>query len=133
MRSSVYQLISDPSLEKMRNIIIRGEPTLKDPKFSNKEFLKKYSEILSQLSDEQKEAVANCMSAENYHLVSGAAKTGKTKVLASLIEVLRKTKLKVLVVSTKNEVIDELLVTLNERNVSFVRIANNSSNVHSLI
>ena len=50
--------------------------------------LDKYSSILSNLNNEQQEAITNALSADQFYLIWGAAWTGKATLIVSMLKIL---------------------------------------------
>ena len=113
MRNSIFQLWNDEKLNFLRNIVIGDSKRQQDAKFNRNKFLEKHS--LDKLNEEQENAVIGCMSANNFHIIEGGAKTGKTTMVVALLEVLRRTKKKILVVSSTNDKLDNLLVKASQK------------------
>ena len=130
MRSSVFQLIDNEDLSYLRRIVIEGKRPTKNLKFKVKEFKEENKEILNNLSKEQEFAVVKSLQAEDFHIVGGLEKSGKSSVIIALLQFYVKTKKKVLIVSSKNEVLDNILVKAKQEGVPFVRITNSPSQVH---
>ena len=95
MRNSIFQLCNDPNLLFLRNIIIGKSKPQKDLMFNKKKFTEKHSTILEKLSEEQQNAVISSMRASDFHIIEGSSLTGKSTVIIALLEILRKTNLKI--------------------------------------
>ena len=133
MRSSVFQLIDDEDLNYLKGVIVDGSKANKDPSFKKGQFIKENKELLEGLSKAQESAVIKSVQTLDYHLISGVEKSGKSKILETLLKYYRSTKLKVLVVGSKNEFIDALLIKAKKRDISFIRISNSPSQVNEEI
>ena len=133
MRNGVFQLCYDSKLKFLRDIIFKNSKPNKDLRFNKQKFLEVNSIVLEKLNEEQQNAVLNWMISTNFHIVEWDAKVVQIKIIIALLEVLRKTKLKVLITSSKNDSLDSLLVKASEQNVSFIRVANKASEVDTRI
>jgi len=133
MRTNIFQIVNNPKLENLKDVIVRDKKQKIDAAFDKLTFLKEYKQILEELSEEQVEAVTHSMAATNFHVIAGAPQTGKSTVLTALLQVLSKAGLKVLVVSSKNDMVDHLMLKLHDKKVSFVRITNSPSQVDPTI
>ena len=133
MRNSIFQLWVDSKLSFLRNIIINKSKPTSDALFIKENFIKDNMKTLERLNEDQQNAVIRWFNSKDYHIVEGAPQTGKKMVMLALLEILRNTKLKVLVVAKNNNILDNLLIQANEMNISFIRITNTSSQVDPLI
>jgi ABC-type multidrug transport system fused ATPase/permease subunit len=133
MRSSIFRLVDEDRLEYLREIVVYNHPPSYDSNLTEDKFKEDHKSILQDLSDEQAKATYKSIKAKNFYLISGLPQSGKSTVLTSLLQIYRKTNLKVLVVSSKNNLLDELLLKAQEKDVSFVRVTNSPSQVHHMI
>ena len=102
-------------------------------RFNIQKFLEVNSIVLEKLNEEQQNAVLNWVISTNFHIVEWDAKIVQIKIIIALLEILRKSKLRLLIASSKNDSLDSLLVEASEQNVSFVRVANKASEVDTRI
>lgn len=82
----------------------------------------------------EKIAVAKGLHASPYHLVQGPKKSGKSKVMAALIQILTKQKKRVLLANFSNSSIDRVLKKLVSKGFTeFVRLTSNLSVVEEAL
>jgi len=107
---------ADGRLSELRNIIV-GTQT---PKESGKAEIKQWCNQV--LNESQKDAVANSLGADDFHLIHGPPGTGKTTTIIEVIEQAVADEQKVLATAASNTAVDNMLGFLLERGVDAVRV-----------
>ena len=83
------------------------------------------------LNTDQKHAILKCLLTENYSLIVGYPGSGKTTIIALLIEILVSMGKKVLIAAYTNTAVDNILIKLKERGFyKFKRLSNSRSVVN---
>jgi DNA replication ATP-dependent helicase Dna2 len=89
-----------------------------------------YQNEFKSLNYNQKGAVFKALTCQDYALIIGYPGSGKTTIIAFLIDVLVKMGKKILISAHTNTAVDNILLKLKERKVNFVRISNNENSVN---
>lgn len=129
MRWAVMTLCCSKEHGKLRELIIEG----KEPETGSVDSLEKHEDLLRRLNANQREAVRRIVQCKNYQLVQGVPGSGKSTLIAVLLQILALEKKKVLIATNTNSALDNVLIRLKEEGVKFVRISNNKDSVHPAI
>ncbi|CCE78338.1 Piso0_000959 [Millerozyma farinosa CBS 7064] len=121
-RYNILNLFLHTTNPLMRNMLVE----LKEPKFSPS---KNTSCLPYMLNKEQKAAIEKILQAHHYALILGMPGTGKTTLIASLIDILIKQGKTILLASYTHSAVDNILLKLEDYTNSILRVGS-FSRVH---
>lgn len=113
-----------PRNERLRELVISlANPRPPKIEYLSGKLLVEFSEILKNLNAEQIHAIIKILNCQDYQLVMGVPGSGKSTTIAALLEILAKLKKRVLIATSTNLALDNILRKLVPRNIKFIRIA----------
>ncbi|KAJ3324107.1 Tripartite DNA replication factor [Boothiomyces sp. JEL0866] len=117
IRGNVFELFVDPSLARLKQLIVDLKPPGYYP--LQPEYVEKYKK---ELNSDQINALSKVNASQDYSLLLGMPGTGKTTTIACMIEMLLKRGKSVLVVAYTHSAVDNILLKLLDKGVEFVRL-----------
>lgn len=121
----------DENVSRLRQVIIDKTPAVFGQVLP-KIVIEKGKQILLQLNSVQRCAVLKALTCENYMLIKGLPGTGKTQTLVALIQLLMIMKKSVVITSHTNSAVDNILLRLMDRGISFMRLGS-ATRIHPLL
>ncbi|KAG5673320.1 hypothetical protein PVAND_003380 [Polypedilum vanderplanki] len=122
---------NERKINQLRSIIIDKEPAV----FSNtlpKSIQQNLDQTLIKMNSVQRMAVLKALTCENYMLIRGLPGSGKSQTLVNLIHLLKIMNKTILITSHTNSAVDNILLRLKERGITFLRLGSISRIHHSL-
>ena len=130
MRGNLVNMILTQKSKVINDIVHLEVPkyTLNNKDYYIKFISNNFASDFRQLNDNQKHAILKSMLCEYYSLIVGYPGSGKTTIIALLIDILVRMGKKVLVATFTNTAVDNILIKLRERNFhKFKRLSSNET------
>jgi DNA replication ATP-dependent helicase Dna2 len=129
---SLYAVLSAP-VEKRHQILGLAEPTFDDTVYASALTKASTAPEYASLTDEQRERLAQAVSARDYFLLQGPPGTGKTsRMLKSMARYLfDETQEEIMLLAFTNRAVDEICDALKDAKLDFIRLGAKESTVHT--
>lgn len=119
IRDNLIQLFTPGADERRRSLVV----DLAEPRFRPLEEVKQAS-LPSHLNDDQRQAVAKVLAAQDYALILGMPGTGKTTTTAEIIKALAQEGKSILLTSYTHSAVDNILLKLKDAGLTILRLGN---------
>ncbi|BGP34795.1 DNA replication endonuclease-helicase Dna2 [Rhodotorula toruloides] len=127
IRDNLVQLFTPGADERRRSLVV----DLAAPRFRPVEELKQ-AILPSHLNDDQRQAVAKVLTAQDYALILGMPGTGKTTTTAEIIKALAQAGKSILLTSYTHSAVDNILLKVKDAGLSILRLGNRDKVLPSL-
>ncbi|GEM10851.1 DNA replication helicase Dna2 [Rhodotorula toruloides] len=127
IRDNLVQLFPPDADERRRSLVV----DLATPRFRPIEEVK-HADLPSHLNDDQRQAVARVLTAQDYALILGMPGTGKTTTTAEIIKALAQAGKSILLTSYTHSAVDNILLKVKDAGLSILRLGNRDKVLPSL-
>ncbi|BGP10813.1 DNA replication ATP-dependent helicase/nuclease DNA2 [Rhodotorula toruloides] len=127
IRDNLVQLFTPGSDERRRSLVV----DLAAPRFRPIEEIKQAA-LPSHLNGDQRQAVAQVLTAQDYALILGMPGTGKTTTTAEVIKALAQAGKSILLTSYTHSAVDNILLKVKDAGLSILRLGNRDKVLPSL-
>ncbi|PRQ72091.1 AAA domain-domain containing protein, partial [Rhodotorula toruloides] len=127
IRDNLVQLFTPGADARRRSLVV----DLAAPRFRPVEEIKQAG-LPSHLNDDQRQAVAKVLTAQDYALILGMPGTGKTTTTAEIIKALAQAGKSILLTSYTHSAVDNILLKVKDAGLSILRLGNRDKVLPSL-